>query len=259
MRRAMRLRAMVSFAGKNFYPPMDSLGAWYRSDDIAQGDGSSVSQWPDRSGNGANLTQTPGDSPTFLNSVSSLGNRPALQMTGAQQLRLTNPSSYAGGNSAYSLYLVHDPILDVTTTIPSIAFGWGGPGVGNDRVTVFIYKVNNEWVCGIESYNAGSGGRRIPFGGQIFNASLAQNALCAQTVITVNGSILPDVDGAAGGPLAIPSPVPSVTLGHFPGSYGAFGYKGKIAEILYYSRQHTDLERDATLAYLSDRYGIGVA
>lgn len=255
------MRAMVSFAGEDdeLSPPTDSMGAWYRADDILLADQSTVTEWVDRSGNGANLIQTPGASPTLATNVASIGNRQAVQMTGTQQLFRTNPPGYAGGNSGYSLYLVHDPTLDNTTTIPSVAFGWGGPGVGNDRATVFIYKYNNQWVCGIESYNAGSGGRLIPFGGQIFSASLAQNATCSQTQITVNGQLLPDVDGSGGGPLAIPSPVPTVTLGHFPASYGSFGYKGKIAEILYYSKEHSASERAQTLAYLSSRYGIAVA
>ena len=239
-------------------PPTDQLGAWYRADDLSQPNGSTVVAWPDRSGNGADLVPTPGASPTLDSAVVSLGNQSAVQMTGAQQLARTSPPGYAGGNSGYSLYVVHEPVLDGTTTIPSVAFGWGGTGVPNDRLTMFIYQFGGQWVCGMESEFAGSGGRLIPFGGQIYNASLAQNGVCAQTVVTVNGVILPDVDGAGGGPLALPSPVSAVTLGHFPLSFGPNGYKGKIAEILYYSKQHSPAERAQTLAYLSDRYSIPV-
>jgi hypothetical protein len=226
---------------------------------LLQPNGSTVVAWPDRSGNGADLIPTTGASPTLDTAVVSLGGQQAVQMTGAQQLTRTSPPGYAGGNSGYSLYVVHDPVLDGTTTIPSVAFGWGGAGPGpNNRLTMFIYQFGGQWVCGMESNSAGSGGRLIPFGGQIYNASLALNGLCAQTVVTVNGAILPDVDGAAGGPLALPSPASAVTLGQFPLSVGPGGYKGRVAEIIYYSKQHTPAERAQTLAYLSARYNIPV-
>jgi hypothetical protein len=239
-------------------PPTAQLGAWYRADDILQAGGSTVVAWPDRSGQGATLLATGGASPTLATNVASLGGQNALNLDGSQQLARSTPPGYVGGNSAYSLYVVHDPVLNGTTTDPSVVFGWGGTGVANCRLTMFQYKFGGNWVCGMESFAAGSGGRLIPNGGQIYNASLAHNALCAATVVTVNGAVLPDVDGAGGGPLAIPSPVPWVTLGHFPASTGPNGYKGKVAEILYYHKNHSASERAATLAYLSARYGIPV-
>lgn len=238
-------------------PPTAQLSAWYRADDIIQAGGSPVIAWPDRSGNGATLVATSGASPTFATNVSSFGGQSALEMNGSQQLARQNPPGYFGGNSAYSLYVVHDPVLDVTTTDPSVAFGWGGNNANNIRLAMFQFKLAGVWSCGMESYNAGSDGVTIPNGGQIWNASLPHNDFCDNTLLTVNGAVLTGT-GGNGGPLAIPTPVPWVTLGHFPGSVGAGGYKGKVAEVLVYHKAHNANERAQTLNYLSARYGIPV-
>jgi len=85
--------------------PSGSPVAWYKSDSLSQGDGTTVAQWNDSTGNGNHLLQGVGlEKPTFqLNQQNSL---PALRFDG-----------------------VNDSMQGV--------FSWG-PGTANFNITVFV-------------------------------------------------------------------------------------------------------------------------
>lgn len=262
MRRAMRLRAMVSFAGQIEEssaapsPPTASLAAWYRGDDAGTVNGASVPIWVDRSGNGDDLGPVGGISqPTVLTNQIDFNSQTVVSLDGTQQLYKTLPSGIQGSNSAFSLYIVAKPTAGSTR----IAFAWGQPFPGDAVNANFTINGAQAVVELTEGATMGSAQFVTTNDAQIFSACLGQGEdILTQSEIRIDGAIPANLGGGASGTLSIPVPVPEVRLGSYFGT-PATSYVGLIAEILLYNKKHDATERAQTLAYLSDRYGILVA
>ena len=253
IRRGMRLRAMLSFSKRNeeIGPPLDLLGAWYRADDAGTSNGQSVSSWPDRTGNGNDLSLSQGTiAGVWRLSPTGFGGKPAVEFAGTTQLEKNLPPSFQPGSHATTTYTVFQ--YDFASPPVSI-WGFGSAPVGtqlqlihqmygNPRAAVFM-SVNNEFV----TYDGTDG---MP---KIMSFSVPTGAAFSAADVRFDGQVANPLYTL--GSFNIPAPVQKV----FVGGYDTPNFTGYIAEILYYSKQHNADERAATLAYLSARYGISVA
>lgn len=238
-------------------PPLGSMSAWYRADDIGLSNGSSVSSWVDLSGNGADLGPVPGVSqPTYSTNVLALNGRAAVSFSGTEQLRRTSPN-FAAGDAAISCYIVCDPTFvgGGGTTLP--IFSWGQDFGNLYRPTVLFYNTNPQWIVAVDAYATNSPSYNATSSAQIISFFNGQSNPISTSTILVNGSVPTQFGTGVGGALAIPSPVAEVRMGGFVQN-NTPRFIGDIAEVLLYYKNHDAGERAQTLAYLSNRYGIPV-
>jgi len=237
-------------------PPTSQLSAWYRAGDIVQAGGSTVFTWSDRSGNGADLVPVPGlGQPTLATNVSGFGGQSAVNFAIGQALYRLLPPGFVGGDSAYSLYIVHKPIFYGALFC---AFSWGQDNASLKRVSLLLQDVSGTWSVGTDSYAAGSNAYACASVPQINSARLAHGANVSTTEFLIDGAVGTQTSAGGGGPLNLASPVVEVRMGGFTQA-NVLTYNGQIAEVLVYHKRHNNNERNATLAYLSARYGIPVA
>lgn len=259
MRRAMRMRAMVSFAGQEEdvepSPPLASLGAWWRADDAGTVDGANVINWTDRSVYAQTLAPLGGVGvPTWQSSVASLGNRPAVNFASNSGLQLLSPSGFAAGTSAVTSYIVLE--IDVFSGAGALAFYYGpiAPGIPGDHFG--FWSIGGPDRIGTEIW-FGSALVASDGAAKILSASNPNNTQWGNSLLQINGATPVGISYANPSTvLNVISPVASVSVGGRPEYWN---FDGRIAEVLYYSKEHDASERTATLAYLSARYGILVA
>lgn len=235
---------------------MSMLSVWYRGDDAGTVNGASVPSWVDRSGNGADLEPAPGFSqPTLVTNHVDFNSQTVVSLDGTQQMYKLFPAGLPSGDSAFSMYIVAKPTFGSTR----VAFGWGQSAVGDAVNANFTSNGGQAVVELTEGASMGSVQYVTTNDAQIFSAYMGQGQdILTQSEVLINGAIPSNLGGGASGTLSIPSPVPQVRLGSYFG-VNATQYVGLIAEILVYSKEHDSTERASTLAYLSARYGIGVA
>lgn len=84
-------------------------GLWLKADDIIDTNGSAVSNWPDRSGNGNNANQNdPTEKPLFYNS-SSLNNQPVVRFDGINDILLIDDAFILDTGEAMSYFVALRP------------------------------------------------------------------------------------------------------------------------------------------------------
>lgn len=236
-------------------PPTAQLSAWYRAGDILQGGGTTVFSWADRSGNGAGLVPVPGIAqPTLATNVAGFGGQSAVQFSGTQQLGRLLPPGFFGGDSAFSLYVVHSPAATGDLTV----FSWGQYPAASGLVTLFFSTVaGNRKFTVTDLVATGAGYYAATSVPQIDSAFLAHGGNISNATIWRDGAAPSGPDAPGGGPLNLATPVAEVRMGGIAGS-AIYPYVGQIAEVLVYHKNHNATERSQTLAYLSARYGIPV-
>lgn len=263
MRRGMRLRAMVSFAGQAeaiapvpLEPTSDQIIGWWRADDLSQAEASDVTSWTDRTGNTGTLIVPPGAiAPTFTASFPNLGNRPAVQFLGGiRQLYKELPANYPAGSDAFSVYVVHDPIFAGTI---GTMFGWGQNYSANKRMCFSLFDYTPWFIAG-DAYGGGTPGFEASDAPQISSIFSASGALMSDAEIWTNGAPTSMILPGSSNVWDIASPCPEVRMGGLS-QETAVAYNGTIAEVIAYRKRHSLSERAQTLAYLSSRYGIAVA
>ena len=232
-------------------PPTDSLGAWWRADDAGTVNGANVTSWTDRS----QYTQTvtvPGGvtAPTWQASVANLGNRPAVQFAANQGLQLLSPSGFLAGTAALTVYAV----LEIDTfTASALPFYYGPVNPGTFGDDFGLIALNGPDRIGNSIYG-GSALVTTTGSAKIVQSRAASNSQWGNSILTINGEIPSSVSYANPTTvLNIPSPVGMVGIG---GLTGLWDFRGRIAEVLYYSKNHSGNERAKTFLYLSERYGI---
>ena len=251
------LRVISSGGGAPTQPPLGSMSAWYRADDIGISNGSSVSSWVDLSGNGADLGPVAGVSqPTYSTNVAALNGRSAVSFSGSQLLYRTSPN-FAAGDAAISCYVVCDPTFSGGggTTLP--LFSWGQDGTALYRPTVLFYNTDPQWIVAVDAFANNSPSYNATSSAQIISFFNNQSNPISTSTILVDGSVPTQFNTGVGGALAIPSPVAEVRMGGFVQNNTPC-FVGQIAEVLLYYKNHDAGERAQTLAYLSSRYGIPV-
>ncbi len=249
-------------------PPMTMLGAWYRADDAGVNNGDAVNSWADRSGSGDVLTvPPPKGAPTYLSSVAAFNNQPAVSFSSTGPIGLyhgsylekTLPAAYLAGDSAFTIYAVLS--VDSHSGFNEI-FYYGENGNPPDAGRIAL---SHRSYFGTPQIGFMGGVNGQPIGGLFYNHTfsttkiveirLAQGASVGSAFQATNGVEATYTPGQSGDYQStvpqIASPVPAVTMGR-----GVFD--GKIAEIIYYKKEHDSSERAATLSYLSSRYGISI-
>ena len=254
MRRAMRLRAMVSFAGEDdgeISPPLDALGAWFRADNAGSIDGGTVSAWPDRSANANNLTLTGGATAgIFRASPAGFGGKPAIEFAGLTQFDRMLPVGFATGQKEFSSYIVVEHEFAGSL---EVVWGYGAVPAASGAIYVQqVYVSPNRWIWSslTGQFETSTGANGDP---KILSFSIADGALHSSADVRANGVVVVPI--VASGGYSMNATIDAL----FVGGYGGATFAGKVAEIIYYSKQHNSAERSETLAYLSARYGIGVA
>jgi hypothetical protein len=250
-------------------PPMTMLGAWFRADDAGSSNGAAVNSWADRSASGDVLTVPGGfglpmQPPTYQSSVAAFNNQPAVSFVspftagtvgsqGGSYLAMSSPAAYLAGDSALTIYAVIS--VDNYFGDAKRIFTYGTLGTYQQRSMISL-AATNRWDTKRLGLDVGYGFMTydfpIPSAAKIVEIRLAQGASSITDAFqAVNGVSQTITDAFNTGGPAIPSPVDQVTMGN-----GDFD--GKIAEIIYYKKEHSSEERAATLSYLSSRYGISV-
>lgn len=240
-------------------PPSADLIGWWRADDISQPDNTDINSWTDRSGNTGPLTSFFGTNPPkFAASSPSFSGQPAANFINdgnVRQLRSLLPPNYPVGSGAFSLYVVHDPIL--SGSIRPI-FGWGINFNARGRMCAAQFNAGAYWIVVGEGYASSTDSYVVNAGPQILSIFSATGADMNVADVWVDGAVPGPPDGPGTAlPWNIPNPVPEVNMGGLP-QENSVGYIGQIAEVLVYSKDHSPAERTQTLAYLSARYGIPV-
>jgi hypothetical protein len=235
-------------------PPMTMLGAWWRADDAGAVDGASVTNWTDRSIYSQSLATLGGVSaPTWQSSVAAIGNRPAVQFEVGTGLQVTSPAGIIGGNQAVTIYIV----CQVDTFTNSSIFFYGPTSLTVFGSCMSILDLNGPNRVGTSIYGA-SGMFPSDANPQILSIRAGNSAAWGTSVLTINGATVAASVDNVGLVLNVPSPVQIACVGGDV-SPASFNFDGRIAEIIYYSKDHDASEHNQTLSYLSDRYGISVA
>jgi hypothetical protein len=255
---------MISSGGTEELPPLEQIGAWYRADSIGLADGSSVPLWPDRSGNGNDAATISGvPNPTFNASDATLGNRQSVSFNGAQAIWKTNPTGFAIGSAAVTTYVVMDPDYSTSTPNYQVAYSYGkNAGTPGPSGSVFLSLTQTQYGnrTGIDVLLGGWRSTTNASGPPIIQSfSLAAGATVNLADYRINGESSDQVEFTPFGSMNIQSPVEYSSIGCQSGYTGGDFFFGRIAEILYYAKQHTTSERNATLGYLSRRYSIALS
>jgi len=241
-------------------PPTDQLSAWWRADDAGVVNGADVTNWVDRSGGGNNLgAQAGAGFPTFASSVANMGNQPAVVFSGGQGLMQALPPGLIGGPQALSVYIVCDPLFD-DSGYPGM---WGFGDLAFPSVAGTVFRINPGGSpsrvmlvdCFGPNYDRYT---TTQCNGQPLIMSFALGAGAALNTAEwyMNGTPAVVTGGSGSGALNSASPVQAVFMGGWSNSAPTFTWRGKIAEVLYYSKKHNGNERLETLLYLSSRYQI---
>jgi hypothetical protein len=208
---------------------------WLRSDLGITLNGSTVSAWADQSGNGNNVTQgTALKQPGYSASGGALGN--AYTSWTSNSAQILKGTLAATLNTAYEYFFIAD--YD----------GAGTDNYGLDFGANFS-AVNNTGSGGV--WSPGQAASAINFSGVATNVPHIINyqAGVASSAATIDGGS-PLTNGAAPS-----SGLTSIQIGSYGGDLGAFGWGGKIYEVIVYNRALTSGERTQINNYAVSRYG----
>ncbi|MFC1659029.1 LamG-like jellyroll fold domain-containing protein [Pseudomonadota bacterium] len=220
--------------------PTSGLTLWLDADDESTitFNGSTVSGWEDKSGNGNNVIQTTASSqPTYV--VAGLNNRAVLSFDGSDTLSKASVSTLSlFSQNETTMFIVNKQDFAQSST----PFVWN-TGVGG-RVSI-----HNPWGDGIIYWDAPITSGRIYQGGHSAKTNWAVWGFVKESNtasrVYYNGSSL-----FSGTYTSSPIPIASAAL-----DFGE-SFTGDIAEVIVYNRALNSAEIDAVEAYLADKWGL---
>jgi hypothetical protein len=233
-------------------PSMISTALWLDAADVATVtlNGSTVSQWNDKSGNSRHVSQaTAGQQPTW--NATGLNSKPTLVFDGSNDI-LLNQNAGSIGVTNISMFVV---MRYVSASAEDVPFGIGSTG-STGKVRCF-YRSNGGTTQGfatwardvISSLSTDTGGTH-----HIFEAVQGNSS---------SVSLFRDGVAATGNPLAFPGTTDAVSfngvsLGSLQGAaVGNYYSNVAISEaILIYSEASTDT-RQRIEGYLAHKWGLG--
>jgi len=249
--------------GASFSPAnLSGLSLWLKSDAGVTTSGSNVTAWADQSGNGfnANGNVTDGVNPTFVSNVKN--GKPILRFGNSNSATVLRTAQTTFGNSGeFTIFIAHkydstdntwaeliskgdlasnegSQIAVSAKFIDSDASAFGVMGVVDEEYAWnWLYQdpASTDWsiVCGAQSITNNSQQYYI-------NGSLASSSTSVSSINQLNIAIGIGNGGSNSTPIGA--------------NYG--GFKGDIAEIIFYNRAVTTQERQQVEAYLNDKYAI---
>jgi hypothetical protein len=196
-------------------------------------DGTALSAWKDKSGNGFNITQSTGaNQPVFVKSPTVGGepfNRPIIRFDGINDVMVTSTTFMPLFTNAITVFIVSN-----VTTVQANSI------LSANNFTISLPNISNQiaWTMGAASvspaWNAGANAYYV----WTFKASPAEMAIYRNH-----------------GDIRISDPQTPLIASSTALSIGG-SYKGDIAEILIYNTTLSDDEREFVEKYLNRKYGL---
>lgn len=232
-------------SGPAFLPSdLSNLGGWWRSDLGITLNGSDVSQWDDQSGNGVNFTQPTAAYQPAYSASGGPGSKPCVQFNAPD---LTFMSSVATSLYSLSTGYTFFIVLKVATG------GSDGLAVDTDTDSFGVQQFSGNFLA---RWNGG-GYSQAPQTGTTwkyysvkFDGGGATNADKMKTWINGAAQTL-TFAGSAPASLNASS---RWDIGRF--SVGGYNLTGDIAEIIAYTDEKSDADRQTVESYLASRYGL---
>lgn len=142
-------------AGGDSFTPLDSIQMWFRADDstlTGSGDGTSISQWDDQSGNGYHVTMDDAaNRPYYSNSV--INGKPAISFPGQLTNRVWTDNGNAATYDRWSVIGITDgstsSLYTILATQPPYAYNLSIGDV--DRYNISIFGGQNIYQEGLKS------------------------------------------------------------------------------------------------------------
>lgn len=258
----------------NFTPrSIPGLALWLDAADASSVtlNGSTVSEWRDKSGNGRNFAQSTAAAQPVYTTAGQNG-RNCLTFDAARRLGSANTSStwsfLHDGTSLYDIYVVYRTASGSTTIRTILATGNSGR---NFRSFYFWHDhrsgQNNQAYFEITTVGTGTAG----FLGNRGVSGLAANVMrlarvtgdpanatqANRTALVVAGSVGSVVE-ASTGTASAGDPVFTLTIGSLSNTAQTFGFAGDLCEIIIYSRSTavTSGERTRIGNYLNSRWAL---
>jgi hypothetical protein len=235
---------------------LSDLALWLDADDASTItlNGSTVSQWNDKSGNGRNASQaTAANQPT--RTLSGLGGRTVLTFDGVDDTFGVSPVFAVGNAAANSLSVVAlFQQSAVTTRARSVFWGSAGSGSANTDYALFSEQSGGDTS---PHYRFGTGSaadtvtwQRIASPTVTTNPLIFSGVMAAATSTTGTKTTFMDGTQVAAGSYAIKGPpATSMSIGSQPGGAGAMA--GTVAEIVITNTALSTTNRQLLEGYLA--------
>ncbi|PKN79410.1 MAG: hypothetical protein CVU48_05325 [Candidatus Cloacimonetes bacterium HGW-Cloacimonetes-1] len=230
----------------------NGLQMWLDADALGWADGTSVSNWPDQSGNNKNAVQdTTNFKPTYRTNI--VNGKPAIVFDGTDYLAFdgniavnTNYTIIAvvkrTANSPGSFHYFLGGIINSQNK--NLQLGWRGN-------TTFTHgQYTNDYDMSVDAYSAG----QIP---RIFTT---RHSTTMGKNLFLNGSCHGvNMNSAVSGRLANLTAWVGAGIGRYMSGTINTRFNGWMAELIFYNRYLTETERKSIETYLSAKYNIPVA
>ena len=230
---------------------ISNLGFWFLADDLGLADGTNVTSWTDKSGNGNNLSITTGTlNPIYK--VNIIGGKSVIRFQGGSNKALTLASSTINLNTNTNLTLfVIVKFSDFSTLRRIVTFGNAGNGISYDG----LQNPNNYFAIRLEAVNwfAHSPNLLNASTDYLLTSTMTRNSVAGiyfnNTYINTN--LIANSSSFAG---AAPQNNNQISIGgYFDGTQNL---GGDVAEVIQYTRVLTTDEILSIHCYLNSRYQI---
>ena len=232
----------ISFS--SFNPAsISGLQLWLDADDseTITLNGSTVSQWDDKSGNNYHVSQaTASNQPTFT--ASALNSKSVVRFDGVNDGLINTGDTPVGGSTNRTVFIVFN--FNGTTIDYALVLGYNGALNGkafgiSEEIAVRVNNGNRVWTTAVDSTHAIvtivlDGTSTTDLSAWKNGSSLTASSTATQTIDTQSG----------------------VGIGRSPAGNHL---NGDVAEIIVYNSALSTSDRESVESYLSTKWGISVA
>jgi len=256
--------------GAPFSPAnLSGLSLWLKSDAGVTTSGSSVTAWADQSGNGlnANGNVTDGVNPTFVSNVKN--GEPVLRFGNNNDATVLRTAQTTFGNSGeFTIFTAHQYNETGNDWATLVQKGDGATEAGT------TFEIAARFIASEDPTKSSFGVMGVQEGeeGLEYNwnflyqepASTSWSILCGTQSIAnnsqtyhINGSLISSSSSVAGiNATNIAIGIGNGGSGSEPRPADHGGFKGDLAEVIFYNRALTTIERQQVEAYLNTKYAI---
>lgn len=235
--------------GTGFRPTqLSNLEAWYDGADsnTITLNGSTVSSWGDKSGNGRNAAQATGAAqPTYT--ASAINGKSALSFDGGDNLAAVLSSDITTSNFTAFIVAKRNSTVAFAATLSGVAAGQANDFDNNGSAVIFDETADGSLL--LLNNNGSKSSAPHPGNGVVYQAATLFDGVNNTTYL----------NGVAQTPVADTNTLSFHTLylgARFVGSAVTAQYNGLIAEIILYNRALSAAERSQVFTYLANKWGI---